>query len=148
METRVLTGFIVIVVILISFGAFVAYESLPISSTTSSSSSNSINGIVAGIVIVGPSQPLCRENQSCNVNLNGYSLQFTSVCQVAACQSYFAAIGPSGHYSILLSPGRYLIVGLFPSCNWLGCSITFPQPVEVLAGLQIVVNINIDTGIR
>lgn len=148
MGTRDLAGFVVVVAILICFGTFVAYESLPTSVTTSSSSSNSTQGIITGFVTVGPSQPSCSANQSCNVNLSGYSLQFTSSCQAASCQSYLAAIAPSGHYSILLSSGQYLITGLVPSCNWLGCSATFPQTVEVLAGSQLVVNINIDTGIR
>lgn len=148
MGTSRLTGFVVVVVILICFGGFVAYVSPPTSSTSSSSSSNSIKGIVTGFITVGPSQPSCSANQSCIVNLSGYSLQFILVCQAASCQSYLATIAPSGHYSILLAPGQYSIAGLVPSCNWVGCLSTFPLTVEVVGGSQIVVNINIDTGIR
>ena len=143
-----LTGFVVVVVILICFGVFVAYVSSPTTQTSSSSSSNSIEGIVTGLVTVGPSQPSCSGNQSCNVNLSGYSLQFTLICQAASCQSYLATIAPSGHYSILLAPGQYSITGLVPTCIWDGCLTTFPLTVKVVEGLQIVVNINIDTGIK
>ncbi len=148
METGKLIGFVVVLAILIFFGTFVAHVSSPTSPTSSSSSSNLIQGIITGFVTVGPSQPSCSANQSCNVNLSGYSLQFTSVCQGAPCQSYLATIAPSGHYSILLAQGQYSITGLVPSCNWVGCFTTFPLTVEVVGGSQIVANINIDTGIR
>jgi hypothetical protein len=119
-------------------------------STTSTTST--IQGIVAGYVTVGPSQPVCSANQSCTVNVTGYSLEFTSRCSGTSTtrqtQKYLAAIAPSGHYSILLPAGNYSISGLYPSCSWVGCSSAFPKAIVVESGIQLVVNVNIDTGIR
>ena len=145
-------GLIVVLAILLFFGAYVGFSSpTPTSQTTTSETTSQIQGIVAGFVTVGPSQPLCSENQSCNVDLTGYSLKFTSVCSGSpSCQvqSYLAQLSPAGHYSILLYPGAYSITDLVPSCSWMGCSAAFPQTVTVVGGSQLVVNINIDTGIR
>jgi hypothetical protein len=118
------------------------------SPTTTSSSG--IQGIVAGYVTVGPSQPVCSANQTCNVDVSGYGLTFTPQCPRPSsnCQASMAALSPSGHYSILLPPGNYSVTGLYPSCPWLGCSSVFPKTVEVEGGMQLVLNINIDTGIR
>lgn len=145
MMSRGIAGFVVVVVILLCFGAYVSYNS---TTSQTTSTSNSIQGVVTGLVTVGPSQPICSANQSCTVDLSGYSLEFTSTCGVASCQTFLATISPSGHYAILLSPGQYSITGIVPSCNWLGCSSAFPRTVEVTGGSQLVVDISIDTGIR
>lgn len=122
------------------------------SSSSSSSSTATIQGIIAGTVNVGPSQPVCGPNQSCTEDLTGYSLVFGHVCGTssASCQeqNFTAPIGPNGHYSILLAPGNYTIEGLSPSCNWVGCSSSFPKAVTVEGGQQLIVNISVDTGIR
>ena len=148
-----IAGLMVVVGIVLIFGAYIGMGS-PTVTTSSSSSSESgttqIQGVVTGYVTVGPSQPVCSANQTCNVDLTGYSLQFTSVCSQPSCQAqtFLAQIAPSGHYSILLYPGDYSVTGLVPSCNWMGCSSAFPESVTVVGGAQIVVNFNIDTGIR
>ncbi len=156
---------IVIVLVVVLLGASLVYFGGllgPMSSTTSSSSSSSsvqstIKGIVAGTVTVGPSQPACNANQSCTVDMTGYSLEFTSRCggtgnvtSSTSCQAqtYSAPISPSGHYSVLLAPGDYSITGLSPSCSWPGCSSAFPKTVTVEPGNQLTVNIDVDTGIR
>jgi len=154
---------IAIVVVLSAVAVYSAISPNHSTTTTTSSSSSStsqstIQGIIAGYVTVGPSQPVCRTNESCNVDLTGYSLLFASQCGTAAssvqtsssCQSqaYSAQIAPSGHFSILLSPGNYTVTGLSPACSWVGCSTTFPKVVTVEPGQQSVININIDTGIR
>lgn len=132
-------------------------HSVTSSSSSSTTSGSTVQGIVTGYVTVGPSQPVCSANQSCTENLTGYSLEFMSKCGTPAgptsstsCEesTYSAPIAPSGHYSILLAPGNYTITGLSPSCSWLGCASSFPESVVVEAGQQLVVNINIDTGIR
>jgi len=128
------------------------------SSSSSSTSQSTVQGILTGYVTVGPSQPACNANQSsCTENLSGYSLDFALNCGMAALPSsstsceestFSAQIAPSGHYSILLAPGNYTITGLSPSCSWVGCASSFPESVVVEAGHQLVVNVNIDTGIR
>jgi hypothetical protein len=118
------------------------------SSTTTSSSG--IQGIVTGYVTVGPSQPVCSANQTCNMDMSGYRLVFTPQCPRSSsnCQASMAALSSSGHYSILLPAGNYSVTGLDPSCNWLGCASAFPKTVGVEGGMQLVFNIDIDTGIR
>ncbi|MCL4518029.1 MAG: hypothetical protein M1587_02400 [Thaumarchaeota archaeon] len=142
-----LSGLVVVVIAMLLFAAYVGFVfSL---GTTTSQTTTSIKGVVTGYVTVGPSQPICSANQSCNVDLTGYSLEFTSTCLgTAPCQTSLAPISPSGHYSILLDPGKYSVTGLAPSCNWLGCSSAFPKTVVVEGGMQLVFNVDIDTGIR
>jgi len=148
---------ILVIVIAVVAGVYLSYA-LGNTSTTSISTQTSsegttpvIDGVVTGYVTVGPSQPVCTANQSCNVNLTGYSLEFTSQCPTTStCQTQLskAALSPSGHYSALLPAGNYTVTGLYPSCNWKGCSATFPKMILVEGGNQLVLNINIDTGIR
>ncbi|MDG6996898.1 MAG: hypothetical protein JRN52_13335 [Nitrososphaerota archaeon] len=145
-----LLGLVVVVIVLLLFAAYVSFELGP-NTTTSQTSTYTIKGVVTGYVTVGPSKPVCSANESCNVDLTGYSLEFSSTCSGAAsCQTQtsLAPISPSGYYSILLDPGKYLVTGLAPSCTWLGCSSAFPQTVIVEGGMQLVFNVNIDTGIR
>ena len=156
---------IVVTIAVIVLLVFLFYSFTPIlghsatsSASSSSTSQSTIQGIITGYVTVGPSQPVCSTNQSsCNVNLSGYSLKFSSQCDTTGSASsstscevstYSAPIAPSGHYSILLEPGNYTITGLSPSCSWVGCATTFPESVVVEGGQQLVVNINVDTGIR
>jgi hypothetical protein len=125
----------------------------PTTSVSSTSSTEKIDGVVVGYVTVGPSKPVCQPTESCTVNLSGYSLDFSTLCpqgtvSVCEAQNYSATISPSGHYTALLPAGSYLITGLSPSCNWAGCSSAFPEIINVEGGMQLVVNINIDTGIR
>jgi hypothetical protein len=82
--------------------------------------------------------------------MTGYSLLFTPNCHgsTAGCQPDKAVLSPAGHYSILLPAGNYTVTGLDPSCSWVGCSTAFPKTVVVEGGMQVVFNINIDTGIR
>ncbi len=120
---------------------------------TTSTTSQNLDGVVTGYVTVSPSQPVCLQNQSCTVDLTGYSLQFATVCagisgNTCATRNYSTPISPSGHYSALLPAGNYSVTGLAPSCKWLGCTTTFPKTVAVRGGMQIVENFDIDTGIR
>jgi hypothetical protein len=127
-----------------------SYVSVAGSQSSSSSTSNpQVQGVVTGYVTVSPSQPNCPTNESCDVDMTGYSLLFTPQCAgSSACNSVSAPLAPSGHYSVLLSPGDYTVTGLSPSCQWSGCASAFPRTVMVEGGTQLVFNIDIDTGIR
>lgn len=116
--------------------------------SSSTSTGTVIQGVVTGYVTVGPSQPVCRANQSCNVDMTGYSLVFQMCSGISNCQTTKAVLSPSGHYAVLLNPGTHSVTGLDPSCPWVGCSAAFPKSVTVQGGLQLVFNIDIDTGIR
>lgn len=142
----VLFPVVIIAVVCILLGA---YLSVPLSGPESSSTATSVvKGVVTGYVTAGPSQPTCSTGQSCIENMSGYSLVFTPQCEGLACVVSMAPLSPSGHYSALLVPGTYTITGLYPSCPWLGCSQAFPKMVTVQGGLQTVLDIQIDTGIR
>jgi len=120
------------------------------SQPSSSSTSNSqVQGVVTGYVTVSPSQPSCPANQACDVDLTGYSLVFTQQCAgPSACGQILAPLAPGGHYSVLLNPGDYSVAGLSPSCQWVGCASAFPKTVTVAGGVQLVFDVDIDTGIR
>lgn len=119
------------------------------SSTTTSSTTSVIQGIVTGYVTAGPSQPVCSANQSCYEDMSAYKVIFVAQCgEASGCLTEMADMNPAGHYSVLLPPGDYSVTGLSPSCPWLGCSSVFPESVTVEGGMQVVLNINIDTGIR
>ncbi len=145
-------GVVVLVVVAGSYlgPATTGQTSSTTGTNTGSSTTSGMQGIVAGYVTVGPSQPVCSENMSCNVNMSGYSIIFTPQCIQATmqCQPSMAPLSPSGHYSILLQPGNYSVTGLSPSCQWMGCSAAFPKNVTVEGGMQVVLDFNIDTGIR
>lgn len=119
-----------------------------VTSESATTTSAEIQGIVTGYVTVGPSQPACQAGQSCDENMSGYSLVFSQCVGSSGCLDMTAAIAPSGHYSILLSTGNYTVTGLTPSCEWPGCASAFPKTVAVQGGMQIVVDFEIDTGIR
>jgi hypothetical protein len=144
-----------VILIVLIFGVYLSYSigNSSISTTETGTTSNTtvMSGVVTGFVTVGPSQPVCSANKSCNIDLTGYSLEFASVCpSFSSCQPTIARapLSPSGHYSILLPAGNYSFTGLYPSCKWLGCSSAFPKSVVVEGGMQLVLDFNIDTGIR
>jgi len=130
---------IVLVFIIAGIGLAAAFElnqNNSTSSTTASTTSiNSMDGVVTGYVTVGAT----------SIDFTGYSVEFRLVCQAAPCTAlnYSAPISPSGHYSALLPGGTYQILGLSPSCNWGGCSSTFPETIVVQGGMQLVKNIQI-----
>ncbi len=144
-----------VVVLVVAAGAYLGpattgQTSSTTGTTTGSSTTSGMQGVVTGYVVVGPSQPVCSENMSCNVNMSGYSIIFTPQCNQAtsSCQPSMAPLSPSGHYSILLQAGNYSVTGLSPTCQWMGCSSAFPKNVTVEGGMQVELDFNIDTGIR
>jgi len=141
----------IIAVVLLS-GAYVTFTLNGTATQTSSTTTESsgIQGVVTGYVTVGPSQPVCPANQNCNVNMSGYSLVFAPQCSgsVSDCQTRVAQLTQWGHYAILLPAGVYTATGLYPSCGWMGCASAFPRTITVEGGMQLVFNVDIDTGIR
>lgn len=146
-------GFVSIVGIVLLVGVYLNSTMNSGTSVTQTSSTTTtgsgIQGVVTGYVTVGPSQSVCPVNQTCNENMTGYSLVFTPQCPESSnCQPSTAELSPGGHYSILLPAGNYSVTGLHPSCSWMGCSSAFPKTVAVEGGMQLVFNVDIDTGIR
>lgn len=146
-----LVGFIPLAIIVVIVGAYMAYilsNNNQGTTSTTTTTTGVMQGVVVGYVTVGPSQPVCNTNQSCNVDVSGYKIIFVPQQCVSNCASYNATLGPNGHYSILLPAGTYSVTGLYPNCTWMGCSSAFPKTVVVQGGMQINQDFNIDTGIR
>ena len=150
---------LLVVAVLVVFGVYLIYASVHSGQDTTSSvetnsatSSLAISGVVTGLVTVGPSQPVCSPNQSCSVNLTGYSLIFASQCSSSSpscqVQTFLVPIYQSGHYSALLPAGNYTVSGMEPSCSWMSCSSEFPKSITVEGGMQLEFDVSIDTGIR
>ncbi len=141
---------VAVVAVVVIGGAYVYLNPQPPGATSTTTFPNEIDGVVAGYVTVGPAQPVCMANQMCNVNMSGYHLVFAPACaRSSTCKgSEEAVLSPSGHYSILLAPGNYTVIGLNPSCGWMGCSSAFPKQVTVQSGVQQTLDFSIDTGIR
>ena len=98
---------------------------------------------------VSPSQPNCPASTSCYVDMTGYCLEFAPQCTGSTgCSTVLVPLAPGGHFSALLNPGDYTLTGLSPSCQWTGCTSAFPRTVTVEGGSQLVLNLDIDTGIR
>lgn len=147
------TVLVSIAAVVLLAGAYVSFTmggATQSQTTSATTTSAGMEGVVTGFVTVGPSQPVCSENKSCNVDMTGYSIVFTPQCAVSAlnCKALTASLSPAGHYSILLPEGTYTVTGLNPSCSWVGCSSAFPKTVAVEGGMQLVLNFEIDTGIR
>jgi len=117
-----------------------------VTSTSFSATTSGMNGVVAGQVTVGPSSPVCKVGQSCTVNMTGYSLIFTSQCSASVCPSTSVTLTSWGSYNAFLPPATYVVT--MNRCPWVGCASQLPQTLTVIGGQEIVLNINIDTGIR
>ena len=145
-------GFVAVVAAVFVVGMYLNFSmggGTPSTTSTTTTSGSGLQGVVTGYVTVGPSQPVCPVDTSCNENMTGYSVVFTPECTGASnCDAKVAELSPSGHYSILLPAGNYTVTGLRPSCDWMGCASAFPRTVVVDGGMQLVFNIDIDTGIR
>lgn len=145
--------FAAIVVLVVAAMGYYAAEMGGTSSSSSSTVQSTAKRVVAGTVTVGPSSPSCGANEACTEDFSGCSLEFASRCgsgggtQSCTSQTFRAPIFASGHYSILLPAGEYSITGLSPPCSWSGCASEFPLAVSVAPGDQVVVNVNVETGI-
>ncbi len=105
------------------------------------------SGRVYGVIVAGPSVPVCRVGQNCNVNMQGYTVAFTVHCSVGICAlKQTTALASDGSYSVSIPTGVYDIS--IQNCPWLGCSRAFPITVAVGAGQSVNVSSNVDTGIR
>jgi len=147
MRPSMIAGLILVVVISGLAGAFAGSSlegnttvTATITSTVTTSVSEStyseLQGIVTGTVTI--------EGQTSPSNLSSYALVFLPHCSSGPnCQATLAGIYPTGHYSILLNPGNYTVVWLYPSCPWAGCPAAFPQKVAVTGGMQIVLDIEL-----
>lgn len=94
-----------------------------------------------GVVVRGPTAPVCRVGKPCSEPAAGAALVFSRNGRVVA----RARAGPRGAYSIRLAPGFYAVT--LPSAPRLGSGLT-PKRVHVRRGVFGRLDFRIDTGIR
>jgi hypothetical protein len=100
-----------------------------------------LTGSLHGVVMRGPTAPVCRVGMPCNAPADGVVLVFTRDGRVAA----RVRIGPTGRYTVRLAAGAYLVRQA--TAPRIGFGIR-PDRVRVVRGVSIRVDFFIDTGIR
>jgi len=94
-----------------------------------------------GIVMRGPTQPVCQVGKPCSAPAVGAVLVFSRNGRVAAT----VKTGDGGRYTLRLAPGAYVVrVSPMPK---IGAGIR-PRDVSVAYGTFRRVDFEIDTGIR
>ena len=100
-----------------------------------------LTGSLHGVVMRGPTAPVCRAGMPCNEPADGAVLVFSREGRVAA----RVRIGPTGRYTVRLAAGSYL-VRQAPAPR-IGFGIR-PDRVRVVPGASTRADFFIDTGIR
>ena len=103
-------------------------------------------GTLSGHVTIGPMCPV----EPCNVTQEQIEAAYASrkiLIYNAGGQSVLeeVGIGKNGNYSVELNPGNYVVD--IPHTG-VGGSADLPAEIKIEAGKTIVLNIDIDTGIR
>jgi hypothetical protein len=94
-----------------------------------------------GVVMRGPTQPVCRASTPCDAPAAGAVLVFSRGGRVAA----RVRVGESGRYTVRLAPGTYAVRER--AAVRIGTGLR-PGSVRVVRGLDRRVDFFIDTGIR
>ena len=92
-----------------------------------------------GVVVRGPTQPVCQVGKPCSAPAVGTTLAFTRASHVTTIR-----VGKAGRYTVRLAPGLYP-VRVLPHSNIGGIK---PVQVRVRRGVDARVDFAIDTGIR
>ncbi|HKB93796.1 MAG TPA: hypothetical protein VKC62_06155 [Gaiellaceae bacterium] len=94
-----------------------------------------------GVVMRGPTQPVCRVGIPCSAPAVGAVLVFSHAGRAVA----RVRVGSGGRYSVRLGPGTYTVRQ--PGAVTIGTGLR-PAAVRVVRGLSRRVDFSIDTGIR
>jgi hypothetical protein len=94
-----------------------------------------------GVVMRGPTKPVCEDTEPCEESAAGVVLRFTRGDVVVA----RVTTGSAGGYRVKLRPGRYGVTT--PSNRRPGAGLT-PRVVRVPTGRIARVDLHIDTGIQ
>src|SRR5262249_6588958 len=95
-----------------------------------------------GLVLRGPTKPVCEEGMTCAVPVPNLTLVFSRSGRDVA----RAITGANGRFAIRLTPGLSGVRPLRP-VGFAGKGL-LPRAVRVLAGRWVTVRFAIDTGIR
>lgn len=94
-----------------------------------------------GVVMRGPTKPVCDETEPCEEPAAGVVLRFWRLDAVVA----RVTTGSAGGYRVKLRPGRYAVTT--PSSRRPGTGLT-PRFVRVPAGRVARVDFHLDTGLQ
>jgi len=100
-----------------------------------------LTGTLHGVVMRGPTAPVCRSGMPCNEPARGAVLLFSRAGRVAA----RVRIGSTGRYLVRLPAGAYLVRQA--AAPGIGFGIR-PDRVRVVRGVSTRADFFIDTGIR
>jgi len=92
-----------------------------------------------GVVMRGPTAPVCRDGDPCEEPAAGILLRFSRAGSVVA----RVRTGASGAYRLRLRPGRYAVT----TPHHVGTGLT-PRLVRVPVGRIARVNFHLDTGLQ
>ena len=98
-------------------------------------------GLLHGVVMRGPTQPVCYVGEPCSAPAVGVTLVFSR----AGHTTVRVRTRSGGHYSVKLAAGVWN--ARLPSKPTIGSGMT-PRTVRVVAAADRRVNFFIDTGIR
>lgn len=93
-----------------------------------------------GVVMRGPTKPVCKDTELCKEPAVGVMLQFRQSKRIVA----RVKSGNGGHYRLKLRPGRY---GVTTPHRGVGTGLT-PRSVRVPKGRLARVDFDLDTGIQ
>jgi hypothetical protein len=94
-----------------------------------------------GVVMRGPTQPVCQVGKPCSEPAVGAVLVFSRNGREAA----RARAGPGGRYTVRLAPGFYAV--RLTTAPTIGSGLT-PRQVRVRSGVDGRIDFDVDTGIR
>jgi hypothetical protein len=94
-----------------------------------------------GVVMRGPTMPVCKEEEPCEAPAVGVVLQFAYAGRIVA----RTKTGAGGAYTVRLRPGIYSVTT--PPPRRVGTGLT-PSRVRVPAGRLARVDFHLDTGIQ
>jgi hypothetical protein len=94
-----------------------------------------------GVVMRGPTKPVCRDTEPCEEPAAGVVLRFSRVDAVVV----RVTTGSGGAYRVKLRPGRYSVTT--PSNRRPGTGLT-PRLVRVPVGRVARVDFHLDTGLQ
>jgi hypothetical protein len=123
----------------VSFVALALVALAIASSAVSAAAPSSLASGLRGVVMRGPTKPVCTETEPCEEPAAGVVLRFARLGRVAARVTTRAA----GTYSVRLRPGRYTVT----TPQRVGAGLT-PRVVRVSAGRIARVDFHLDTGIQ
>jgi hypothetical protein len=115
----------------LAFGSTVAGASSPPSLTSG----------LRGVVMRGPTTPVCRATEPCEEPAPGVVLRFKQGDRVVA----RVTTGSAGGYRVWLRPGRYAVTT--PARRRVGTGLT-PRFVRVPTGRVARVDFHVDTGLQ